>query len=198
MATSQVIRSGKPKQQQFYDRKQRDGDILGCQLHNGVFPLKTLSSAYFIFPLAGRTKNGTDFPHAQRILFLAIKNLEINELSTWDIPLKCIWENQSMQTPFPQSVNTVLGVKSTFNKSSINSCKPPSSQSAAKAEVVPPLLCCGLQKVSTFPRHTWLFPSMVLFPHWAAFCDLQISRQVLPEAREAPMLYKRWISACDH
>lgn len=33
-------------------------------------------------------KNGRNFSQAYRILFLAIKNHEINELSTKDLPLK--------------------------------------------------------------------------------------------------------------
>lgn len=51
----------------------------------------------------------------------------------------------------PQPVNTILGVNSAFNKSSINFCKPPSSQSAVKDELVPPSPHGGLRRVSTFP-----------------------------------------------
>lgn len=57
----------------------------------------------------------------------------------------------------PQPVNTILGVNSAFNKSSI--IKPPSSQSAVKDELVPPSPHGGLQRVSTFPGMNTVVPN---------------------------------------
>lgn len=59
----------------------------------------------------------------------------------------------------PQPVNTILGVNSAFNKRSINSCKPPSSQSAVNDELVPPSPHGGLQRVSTFPGMNTVVPN---------------------------------------
>lgn len=65
------------------------------------FPLLKFCEAQLLQFLQNQNKNGKKFSQAYRILFLAIKNHEINELSTKDLPLKMYMRKPVYTNPIP-------------------------------------------------------------------------------------------------
>ena len=99
-----------------------------------------------------------------------------------------------MQTPFPPRVNAILGVNSALNESSINSCKPPRSQSAVKeafcSTLPPPMASNGK---CAFPETSTAVPRQG--PERSRVLTGMLSEPPLPLQITAPILGKGWTRA---